>query len=157
MAVKARCPGPTRVEDLIELRLLVELSALRRLTVRGLTDRELAALGKLARAAMRSAFAGDALGCRQAEIGFHLRLLELTGDRTLLAVGRPLLAAAGTAPGTRPAGGDEPAGLAAAGARDHCELVALLSDDLTAMADDLLRKHIGGSSGCRWGRQRTVG
>jgi DNA-binding GntR family transcriptional regulator len=128
----------TQPRDPTELRLLVELPALRKLADRGLSDQELAVVRKLAEATMRSARGGDVLGYLRADMVFHLYLLELTGDPALSEVARLLLA-----PGGLPAPRIEGSGhLMAAGAREHCELVNMLTDDMVSAADDLLRHHI---------------
>jgi DNA-binding GntR family transcriptional regulator len=134
----AGCLIGTRPRDLTELRLLVELPALRKLADRGLSDQELAVVRKLADATMRSARRGDVLGYLRADMIFHLYLLELTGDPVLSEVTRLLLA-----PGAVPAPRiEESAHLVTVGAREHCELVDMLADEMVNAADDLLRRHV---------------
>jgi DNA-binding GntR family transcriptional regulator len=126
------------IREPTELRLLLELSAVRKLADRGLSGPELAVVRKLADAAMRSARSGDVPGYRQADIAFHLYLLELTGEAALAEVGRVLLARGPAhAPPAEP-----PVHLMAAGAREHYELVNMLNDELVNAADDLLRHHV---------------
>ena len=138
MAPVVGCPTATRPRDLTELRLLVELSALRKLADRGLSDQELAVARKLAGATMRSARNGDVLGYLRADMTFHLCLLELTGDPALSGVARLLLA-----PGAMPAPRIEESGhLMTAGALEHSELVDMLADEMVNTADDLLRRHV---------------
>jgi DNA-binding GntR family transcriptional regulator len=128
----------TPPRDLTELRLLVELPALRKLADRGLSDQELAVVRKLADATMRAARRGDVLGYLRADTIFHLYLLELTGDPVLSGVARLLLA-----PGAVPAPRTEESGrLMTVGAREHCELVDMLADEMVNAADDLLRCHV---------------
>jgi DNA-binding GntR family transcriptional regulator len=138
MVALTGCPAAIQPRELTELRLLLELPALRKLADRGLSDRELAVVRKLADAAMRSARSGDVPGYLQADMVFHLYLLELTGEETLAEVARVLLARR-----PAPAPHAEPSGhLMAVGAREHYELVKLLADDLVNAADDLLRHHL---------------
>jgi DNA-binding GntR family transcriptional regulator len=144
MATGVRCLGQTKARDLIELRLLVELRALRRLADRGIRDQELAVMRELANATMRSAFSSDIPGYLQADMNFHLNLLELTGDRALLEVARVLLA---PNPGLVPCA-EECCPVPAAGARDHSQLVTMLTDDMMSAADDLLRQHVSRLSAC---------
>jgi DNA-binding GntR family transcriptional regulator len=114
------------------------LPALRKLADRGLSDQELAVVRKLADTTVRSARSGDVLGYLQADMVFHLYLLDLTDDPALSEVARVLLARGpGRAPRAEPSGQ-----LMAVGAREHCELVNLLTDDLVNAADDLLRQHL---------------
>jgi DNA-binding GntR family transcriptional regulator len=138
MATRVRRSAAARPRDLTELRLLVELPALRKLADRGLSDHELAVIRKLANATMRSARDGDVLGYLQADMVFHLYLLELTGDSALSEVARLLLApAAVSAPRA-----EESGHFMAVGAHEHCELVNMLTDDRLSAADDLLRHHV---------------
>jgi DNA-binding GntR family transcriptional regulator len=134
--------GPTRRWDLTELRLLVELPALRKLADRGLCDAELAVVRKLANATMRSARNGDGASYRRADMAFHLYLLELTGDPALAEVAR-LLHARGVT------NAQESAHLMSAEAREHGELVTMLTEEMISAADDLLRCHILGRGGQR--------
>lgn len=139
MAARVCLSAANQPRDRTELRLLVELPALRRLADRGLSDRELAVIRQLADATMRSARDGDAASYLRADMAFHLYLLELTGDQARSEIARLLLA---------PGPVDGPAGasghLMAAGAREHRELVNMLTDDLVSAADDLLRHHVCG-------------
>jgi DNA-binding GntR family transcriptional regulator len=125
-------------EDLTGLRLLMELSALRKLADRGLSDQELALIKNLADATMRSAKRGDVLGFLQADMTLHLCLLELTGDPALSEIARLLLA---PDPVHAPPA-VESVDLMAREAREHRELVDLLADDRLSAADDLLRLHL---------------
>jgi DNA-binding GntR family transcriptional regulator len=138
MAPVVGCSIATRPRDLTELRLLVELSALRKLADRGLSDQELAVVRRLAAVTVRSARNGDVLGYLRADMTFHLCLLELTGDPALSGVARLLLA-----PGAMPAPRIEESGhLMIAGALEHCKLVNVLADEMVNMADGLLRRHV---------------
>jgi DNA-binding GntR family transcriptional regulator len=151
MAAMVGSPAVIRPRELTELRLLFELPALRKLADRGLSDQELAVMRKLADATMRSARSGDVLGYRQADMFFHLYLLELTGDPALSEVARVLLARCRMcAPRA-----EESGHLMAAGAREHYELVNMLTDDMVNAADDLLRRHVSRLSAGRpsaWAR-----
>jgi DNA-binding GntR family transcriptional regulator len=138
MAAMVGCSIEIQPRDLIELLLLMELPALRKLADRGLSDQELAVIRKLADATMRSARSGDVLGYLHADMVFHLYLLELTGDPALSEVARLLLA-----PGAMSAPRLEKSGhLMTAGALEHCELVNMLADEMVSAADDLLRHHV---------------
>jgi len=138
MAARIRCSPAIRPRDLTELRLLVELPALRKLADRGLSDQELAVVRKLANVTMRAAGDLDVPGYLHADMAFHLYLLELTDDRARSGVARLLLA---PAPGY--ARRVEEFGLLmAAEAREHGELVNMLADDMVSAADDLLRHHV---------------
>jgi DNA-binding GntR family transcriptional regulator len=138
MATRVHCYAAVQPRDLTELRLLIELPALRKLADRGVSDQELAVIRKLADAAMRPARSGNVLGYLRADMVFHLYLLELTGDPALSEVARLVLA-----PDPRRAPRLEESGhLMAAEAREHYELVNMLTDDMAGAADDLLRQHV---------------
>lgn len=138
MAAMVGCSAETRLRDLTELRLLVEVPAIRKLADRGLSDQELALVRKLADATMRSARRGDVRGYLRADMVFHLYLLELTGDPALPEVARLLLA-----PGAMPALRIKESGhLMTAGALEHCELVNMLTEEMVNAAEDLLRHHV---------------
>jgi DNA-binding GntR family transcriptional regulator len=124
--------------DLAELRLLIELPALRRLADRGLSDHELGLATKLADRTMRAARNGDVLDYLRADMVFHLSLLELTGDPALSDLARLLLAPARM--GASSAG--EPELLMAREAREHAELVSMFRDGMVSAADQLLRLHL---------------
>jgi DNA-binding GntR family transcriptional regulator len=137
MTASVRWSAATQPRDLTELRLLVELPALRELADRGLSDQELAVVRKLAEATMRPARDGDVPGYLQADMVFHLYLLELTGNEARYEVAR-LLLVPGAVPAPR---GEESGYLMVAAAREHRELVNMLTDDMVSAADDLLRHH----------------
>jgi DNA-binding GntR family transcriptional regulator len=138
MATSAGRSAAIQPRDLTELRLLVELPALRKLADRGLSDQELAVIRKLADATIRSARCGDVLGYLRADMIFHLHLLELTGDPVLSEVARLLLARR-PVPAPRM---EESGHLMTAGCLEHCELVDMLTGEMVNAADDLLRRHI---------------
>jgi DNA-binding GntR family transcriptional regulator len=131
-------PPATQPEGVTDLRLLVELSALRKLAERGLSDDELSTARALADATMRSARSGDVFGYLRADMAFHLCLVDLASDADLSEAARLVLAAAaGHVQRVRESGQ-----LTAAGARQHRELIDRLADDRVRAAEDLLRNHI---------------
>jgi DNA-binding GntR family transcriptional regulator len=138
MAASVRYLVATRREDLAELRLLIELPALRRLADRGLSDEELALVRQLAEATARAARGGDVLGYLRADMVFHLSLLELTGDPALSDVARILLAPERASAPDAQKSND----LMAREAREHNELIGMFADGMVAAADHLLRTHL---------------
>lgn len=138
MAESARQSAAAWPGDPTELRLLIELPALRKLADRGLSDGELVTIRQLASATMGPALSGDVAGYLRADTIFHHCLLELTGDPTLSQVARFLLAS-----GVEYGPHNEALGRRmAAGAEEHREIVNLLADDMVNAAEDLLRQHI---------------
>jgi DNA-binding GntR family transcriptional regulator len=145
MAAVVRSVAATQPEDMAELRLLIELPALRKLADRGLSDQELELVGKLASATMRAARTGNVLGYLHADMAFHLCLLELTGDPALSDIARVMLAPAqGCTPNAE--GSDQ---LMASEASEHGELVGMFGDGMVSAADRLLRLHLSRRSAGR--------
>jgi DNA-binding GntR family transcriptional regulator len=131
--------------DLRELRVLVELPAVRSLASRGLSDDERALAAKLADATLRAARRGDVPGYLRADMAFHLGLLELTADPALSEVAPVLVAGDGRCAARARLAGD----LMAREAREHRELVGMLTDGLVSAADHLLRRHLSGLADVR--------
>jgi DNA-binding GntR family transcriptional regulator len=124
--------------DLAELRMLIELGALRKLADRGLTDKELAVSRRLACATVSSARSGDVPGYLEADAVFHLYLLGLTGDPVLTESARMLL---DVGKGRRRAG-RQLAQRIAIRAGEHGEIVRLLAEDMVSAASEMLRHHV---------------
>jgi DNA-binding GntR family transcriptional regulator len=137
MAARVRSSAASQPRGPTELRLLVELPALRRLADRGLSDQELAVVRELADATVRSARDGDVPGYLHADMIFHLYLVELTGEAARSEIARLLLA---RGPGHAPPAAESDRLMAAA--REHRELVNMLTYDMVSAADDLLRHHV---------------
>jgi DNA-binding GntR family transcriptional regulator len=144
MAASIRhCAAPQPGER-TQLRLLLELSALRRLADRGLSDQEFALVTKLADDTVRLARRGDVLGYLRADMTFHLCLLEMTGDPALAGIAWLL------APDReRALRAEEPGHLIAREAREHHELAGMLADGMVSAADHLLRLHLSRLSAAR--------
>jgi DNA-binding GntR family transcriptional regulator len=135
---KPGAPQATQPEGVTDLRLLVELSALRKLAERGFSRRQLSAVRALAESAMRSARSDDVLGYLQADLAFHQYLVDLAGDAELSAVARLVLAASPV----HAQRAHESGQVMAASAREHRDLVNKLADEMVGAAEDLLRHHI---------------
>jgi len=135
-----RISAPTVAElrEMIELRLLMEIPAVRKVTEQGLSDSELAALGRLAAATMAPARDGDILGYINADLTFHLYLLELAGNRQLVDVVR-VLRSRSRLHGLRDS---DFARFMRQNAREHLDLVDLLGEGSASAVDDLLRRHL---------------
>jgi DNA-binding GntR family transcriptional regulator len=143
VAIGYRAPPPP--EDMAELRLLMELTAVRRLAHRGLSGGELALVTRLADATTRAARSRDVPRYVPADTNFHLCLLELTGDPVLHRIARLLLA-----PDLlRAPRAEEPHHLMAREAREHRELAGLVADGMVSAADQLVRLHLSRRSAGR--------
>jgi DNA-binding GntR family transcriptional regulator len=146
MAASVRHCAGAQPRELAELRLLIELPAMRRLADRGLSDQELALAGNLADGTVRAARSGDIFAYLRADVAFHRCLLELTGDPALAAIAQlPLLAP----DRWFAAGAGEPDYFMAREAREHRELAGLLADGMVSAVDRLLRRHLSGPSANR--------
>jgi DNA-binding GntR family transcriptional regulator len=153
MAATVDDRATTQPEDMAQLRLLIELPALRKLADRGLSDQELALVRQLANATVRAARSGDVAGYLQADMIFHRCLLELTGDPVISDIAQLMLA-----PGRMSAPeAAESARLMARRASEHAELVSMLGDGMVSAADSLLRLHLSGRSADREARALVAG
>jgi len=129
---------PRLNREMIELRLLMEIPAVRKVTEQGVSDSELDALERLAAATMAPARDGDILGYINADLAFHLYLLELPGNKQLVEVVR-VLRYRSRLHGLRDS---DSARFMRQDAREHRDLVNLLAEGRASAVDDLLRRHL---------------
>jgi DNA-binding GntR family transcriptional regulator len=131
--------GPVPVPaDLTELRLLIEVGALRRLADRGLSDQERAACRTRAHATVLAARDHDPPCYSQAAEQFHQYLLDMSGDHAAARLGWTLNA---IAPPCGPVS-EQDAQRLLAPALEHWQLLDLLADDRVSVACELLRRHL---------------
>lgn len=135
-----RISAPTVAElrEMIELRLLLEIPAVRKVADQGMSDPELAALERLATATLVPARDGDILGYINADMTFHLYLLDQAGNQELVEVVR-VLRSRSRLHGLRDS---ESAGFMRQNAREHLDLVGLIAEGRVNAVDDLLRRHL---------------
>jgi DNA-binding GntR family transcriptional regulator len=138
LAASMRYFPATQAADLAELRLLVELPALRSLADRGLSDSELGLARKLADGSTRAARSGDVSGYLRADMAFHLYLLDLVGDPALSDLARLLLAPDRVCA----SGARESELLLTRAAAEHAELLGMCAAGRVSAADHLLRLHL---------------
>jgi DNA-binding GntR family transcriptional regulator len=131
-------PTVAELREMIELRLLVEIPAVRKVANQGVSGSELAALEQLAAATMAPARDDDILGYINADLAFHLYLLDLAGNRELVEAVR-ILRSRSRLHGLRD---EDSAGFMRRNAREHLALVDLLADGRVSAVDDLLRRHL---------------
>jgi DNA-binding GntR family transcriptional regulator len=135
-----RISSPTVAElrEMIELRLLIEIPAVRKVTDQGVSDSELDALQRLAVATTAPARHDDILGYINADLAFHLHLLDLADNGQLVEVVR-ILRSRSRLHGLRD---KDSVAFMVESADEHLELVNLIADGRVTAVDDLLRRHI---------------
>ena len=131
-------PTVAELREMIELRLLIEVPAVRKVADHGLNDQEQSIARRLARVTMRTAREDNVLGYIKADMAFHLYLLDLAGNRQLVDVVRILRSR------SRLHGLDDSdhERFMARNAAEHAELVNLVATGDASAAGDLLRHHI---------------
>ncbi|MHA3701059.1 GntR family transcriptional regulator [Jatrophihabitans sp. YIM 134969] len=127
------------LDELTELRLLVEVPSVGRVAARGLSTSEHAALRKLTVLIERAARRGDLITHNRADLEFHTGLLALLGNHALVDLVRSLRIR------SRLYG---QASLAATGelapsAHEHVDLLALVQAGDRRGSERLMRRHIG--------------
>jgi DNA-binding GntR family transcriptional regulator len=130
----------TELDELTQLRELIEVPTVRRIAERGIDDQ--AGLGELAALASeleRTAHDKDGWGHLTADLKFHLKLLSYANNQSLVDIvhrlrirsrlfGIPELADRGELADT---------------AREHAQLLELVRSRDAAAAEELMRRHIG--------------
>ena len=127
------------LDELTELRLLIEVPSVRRIAERGLSKPEHTRLRALAADIERSAHQRDMIAHNKTDLEFHTGLLALLGNATLVTVVRSLrirsrlygMAALADAGRLHPS------------SREHAELLDLIQARDAAGAEALMRRHIG--------------
>jgi DNA-binding GntR family transcriptional regulator len=129
----------TELDELTELRLLIEVPSIQKVARRGLSRAEAAELRALAVEIETATFTRDLIAHNRADLAFHTRLLGLLGNRALVELVRSLrtrsrlygLAALAESGNLQPS------------AHEHAQLVDLLEAGDVAGAEHLMRDHIG--------------
>lgn len=129
----------SELDELTELRLLIEVPSVGKIAERGLAEPEHAELRSLAVAIERSALNRDMVAHNRADLAFHTRLLVQLGNATLVQMVRSLRVR------SRLYG---MAALADSGrlyptSHEHIELLDLIQAHDAPAAETLMRRHIG--------------
>jgi DNA-binding GntR family transcriptional regulator len=127
------------LDDLSELRALIEVPTVRRLASTGVPADVLAALRPLAAEIEAAAARGDLIAHVTADMEFHLRLLALSGNQHLVDTVRSLRARSRIYGLRRLADRDA----LVPSAHEHAELLDLLADGDADGVTALMRRHIG--------------
>jgi DNA-binding GntR family transcriptional regulator len=126
------------LDELTELRLLIEVPTVRRIATRGLDDAEYAELRALAEEIVRTAAEPDLIAHNKADLEFHTRLLGVLGNSTLVETIRTLRMRSRLYGQQQLAG----SGRLAPSAEEHVQLLELIVAHDGAAAVKLMRQHI---------------
>jgi DNA-binding GntR family transcriptional regulator len=127
------------LDDLSELRVLIEVPTVRRIAAAGVAPEVLAELRPLAAEIESAAARGDLIAHVTADMEFHLRLLALAGNHHLVDTVRSLRARSRIY-GLRHLADR---GALVPSAHEHAELLDLLADGDGAGVENLMLRHIG--------------
>jgi DNA-binding GntR family transcriptional regulator len=127
------------LDELTELRLLIEVPSARNLARRGLVDDEYRMLKQLADQIEHAAVRNDMVAHNKADLEFHTALLGLLGNRTLVATVQSLRVRSRLYGMSRLAD----SGQLLPTSHEHSELLELIRDGDAAGAARLMRQHIG--------------
>jgi DNA-binding GntR family transcriptional regulator len=127
------------LDELTELRVLIEVPSLRRIATRGITKDEYHELRSLAEQIEQTAEQGDMIAHNKADLAFHTRLLTLLGNTALVDMVRSLRMR------SRLYGQAQLANIGALqpSAHEHIELLDLVNAQDGRSAAKLMRQHIG--------------
>lgn len=127
------------LDELTEVRLLLEVPAVRLLARRGLGAEEYARLKHLATQIERAAVRNDMIAHNKADLEFHTALLGLLSNKTLVATVQSLRLRSRLYGMSRLAD----SGQLLPTSHEHIELLDLIRDGDAAGAARLMRQHIG--------------
>ena len=127
------------LDELTELRLLIEVPSVANLARRGLSGEEYQRLRQLAAQIERAAVANDMVAHNRADLEFHTQLLGLLGNRTLVSTVQSLRVRSRLYGMSRLAD----SGQLLPTSHEHTELLDLIRDGDAAGAARLMRQHIG--------------
>lgn len=127
------------LDELTELRLLIEVPSVRNLARRGLAAAEYRTLKQLATQIERAAVRNDMVAHNKADLEFHTTLLGLLGNKTLTDTVRSLRVRSRLYGMSRLAD----SGQLLPSSHEHTELLEKIRDRDAAGATRLMRRHIG--------------
>jgi DNA-binding GntR family transcriptional regulator len=131
--------APAELDELTEVRLLIEVPSVRNLARRGLTAGEYKNLKYLAGQIERAALRNDMIAHNKADLEFHTALLGLLGNKTLVATAQSLRVRSRLYGMSRLAD----SGQLLPTSHEHSQLLDLIRDRDAAGAARLMRQHIG--------------
>lgn len=129
----------SELDELTELRLLIEVPSVGEVAARGLSTAEYAGLAALAEQIEQSAMRRDLIALNKADLEFHTGLLALLGNATLVRTVRSLRTRSRLYGMARLAD----AGQLHPTSAEHRRLVELVHSGDRVAAENLMRHHIG--------------
>lgn len=131
-------PTVAELREMIEIRVLLEVPAIRRVAERGLSDADLEYLHSLADRTLEAARSRDVLRYINADMDLHLELVRFAGNDQTVEVVRVLRSR------SRLHGllDEDLPRFMLDSAMEHSELLGLVGDGSSAAASDLLARHI---------------
>jgi DNA-binding GntR family transcriptional regulator len=136
---RVREPSDEELDELAELRMLLEVPTVRRLAEIGVPPERIAELRVLAERIESAAAENDLITHLKADLDFHCRLLGLTGNKHLVEMVRSLKARSRIG-GLRKLAAD---GQLVPTAHEHAEILDLIAARDADGAERLMRNHIG--------------
>jgi DNA-binding GntR family transcriptional regulator len=136
---RIREPSEQELDNLVEVRLLIEVPTVRKVADAGIDPQQLAELRTLALGIEKAATEHDFITYISIDTEFHCRLLSLAGNNELVETVRSLRSRSRLY-GVRP--------LAERGelihsAHEHVEILNLIEQGAAESAEQLIRRHIG--------------
>lgn len=143
-------PSPVALQDILEMRRLLEVPIVGRLAERGAREAELVALMPLAEDTVEAAARLDIVGHVAADMVFHLAMLDLWGNNEITETIRALRSR------SRLAGlySTENHEAMLESAREHLLLIDLIRSRKQAAAEELMLSHINRAA-VLWSRRNT--
>ena len=136
---RVREPSEEELDELAELRMLLEVPTVRRLAEVGVAPEALAELRVVAERIESAAAENDLIGHLTADLEFHCRLLGLAGNKHLVQTVRSLKARSRIG-GLRQLAAE---GQLVPTAHEHAEILDLIAARDADGAERLMRNHIG--------------
>jgi len=131
-------PSVKELQQMMDVRLLLEVPTIRNLAKTGFTGEQRAAASSFAEASLESAQHSDLMSHVMADIRFHLYLLSISGNDQIVEIVRVLRSR------SRPYGlqSSSKRAFLLESAREHIELVKLIGNRQSTQAADLMEAHI---------------
>lgn len=136
---RVREPSATELDELAELRMLVEVPTVRRIAQTGVAGEQLDALRQLAQGIEAAARDGDLIAHVTIDLEFHCRLLALSGNGQLVELVRSLKTRS-RVPGLKDL---LERGTLVPSSREHAEILDLIAARDADGAERVARHHIG--------------